>query len=336
MSEILLNRAAYLNNLSKICAKAGGKERVILVLKDNAYGHGVDLIACEAAKFGVKFAAVKNETEARQIEKYFKQILILSHLPTGQESEKFIYAVNDISNLNILKHGTRVHFAIDTLMHRNGIAIDEIELACKTACQRGLRVCGAYTHFRSADEVSSDYFVQRENFKTAKELIMKFSGESKENLTFHSHNSAGLERFGKLDDELVRVGIAQYGYAQFDDSLKLERVLSLYADRISSRVLKAGQGVGYGGKFCAKEDMQIATYDLGYGDGLLRYDGVGELNLASGERILGKMSMDNFSAQNGGERVCVIKDARIWAKFFDTIEYEILVKLSPSINRRFV
>ncbi|MDO5045473.1 alanine racemase [Campylobacter sp.] len=336
MSEILLNRAAYLNNLSKICEKAGGKERVILVLKDNAYGHGAKLIASEASKFGIKFAAVKNESEARELGEYFENILILSHIPTGKESEKFIYAVNDISNLSVLKSGTRVHFAVDTLMHRNGIAIDEIGQACKIANQKGLMICGAYTHFRAADEVSSDYFVQRENFKLAKEQIIKFSGTEAKNLTFHSHNSAGLERFSKLDDELVRVGIAQYGYAQFDESLDLKIVLSLYADRVSSRVLKAGQGVGYGGKFCAKEDMQIATYDLGYGDGLLRYDAERELNLASGERILGKMSMDNFSSEDGGKRVCVIKDARIWAKFFDTIEYEILVKLSPNISRRFV
>lgn len=333
MSEILLNRSAYLNNLFQICKKAGGKERVILVLKDNAYGHGARLIASEAAKFGIKFAAVKNESEAVELSEYFKDILILSHIPTGKESEKFIYAINDISNLSVLKAGTRVHFAVDTLMHRNGISMELIEQACKTAKARGLLICGAYTHFRSADEVSGDYFVQRENFKIAKEQIVKFSGLKPDELIFHSHNSAGLERFGKLDNEFIRVGMAQYGYAQFDESLRLERVLELWAHRISARVLKAGQSVGYGGKFCAKEDMQIATYDLGYGDGLLRYNGEGELNLASGERILGKMSMDNFSSRDGGERVCVIKDARVWAKFFNTIEYEILVKLSPSIRR---
>ena len=45
MSEIRLNKAAYIHNLTKICDKAGGKEKVIVVLKDNAYGHGARLIA---------------------------------------------------------------------------------------------------------------------------------------------------------------------------------------------------------------------------------------------------------------------------------------------------
>lgn len=336
MSKILLKRKAYLNNLTKICAKAGGKERAILVLKDNAYGHGAKLIAKEASEFGIKFAAVKNEREAEELSEFFERILILSHIPTGAESDKFIYAINDISNLERMKAGSKIHFAIDTLMHRNGIAIDEIELACKTALQRGLEICGAYTHFRSADEISSDYFVQREKFKITKERIVKFSGLGAQNLIFHSHNSAGLERFGELKDEFVRIGIAQYGYAQFDESLGLERVLELWAHRVSKRVLKKGQGVGYNAKFCAKEDMNIATYDLGYADGLLRYDGESELRTASGHKLLGKMSMDNFSCEDGGEEICVFDDARKFAKFFNTIEYEILVKLSAHISREWV
>ena len=43
--------------------------------------------------------------------------------------------------------------------------------------------------------------------------------------------------------------------------------------------------------------------------------------------------MDSFSCADLGERVCVFDDARVWAKFFDTIEYEILAKLSPFIPR---
>lgn len=336
MSEILLNRAAYLNNLSKICSKAGGKERVILVLKDNAYGHGAKLIASEAAKFGIKFAAVKDEREANELDGFFDQILILSHLPNGNESDRFIYGVNELSNLQAFKSGTKIHLAIDTLMHRNGIILDEVEAACRMAKQNSLKILGAYTHFRSADELNSDYFVQRENFKIAKEKILKYSGLNQDDLIFHSHNSAGLERFKELKNEYVRIGIAQYGYAQFDDSLNLERVMELWANRISRRELKKGQCVGYGAKFCADRNMVVATYDLGYADGLLRYDGEGELILPNGKKMLGKMSMDSFSCEDSGDKICVFEDAREFAKFFNTIEYDVLSKLSPNLKRRWV
>ena len=332
MSELVLNRSAYIHNLTKICAKAGGKDRVILVLKDNAYGHGAALVGREAASYGIKFCAVKNEAEARELEPFFEHILILSHIPTGGESERFIYAVNDVSLIDKFKKGARVHIAVDTLMHRNGVAVGEVRAACEAALAHGLQICGAFTHFRSAEELSSDYFVQRQNFAAAKAVVREVCGEG---LVFHSHNSAATERFGELADEYVRVGIAAYGYAQFDDSLELKHVASLWAHKVSGRVLKKGQCAGYGAKFCASEDMQIAVYDLGYGDGLLRYGGEGELRTAGGRRLLGKMSMDSFCCEDAGDKICVFDDASIWADFFGTISYDVLTKLSPSISRRF-
>nr|WP_314180285.1 alanine racemase [uncultured Campylobacter sp.] len=333
MSELVLNRSAYIHNLTKICAKAGGKDRVILVLKDNAYGHGAVLVGREAASYGIKFCAVKNEAEARELEPFFEHILILSHIPNGGESERFIYAVNDISLIAKFKKGARVHIAVDTLMHRNGVAIDEVRAACAAALAHGLQICGAFTHFRSAEELSGDYFVQRQNFAAVKAVVREICGDS--NLTFHSHNSAATERFGELTDECVRVGIAAYGYAQFDESLELKRVASLWAHKVSGRVLKKGQCAGYGAKFCASEDMKIAVYDLGYGDGLLRYAGEGELKTACGRRLLGKMSMDSFCCEDAGDKICVFDDASVWADFFGTISYDVLTKLSPSILRRF-
>ena len=332
MSELVLNRSAYIHNLTKICAKAGGKDRVILVLKDNAYGHGAALVGREAASYGIKFCAVKNEIEACELEPFFEHILILSHIPHGGESERFIYAINDISLIAKFKKGVRVHIAVDTLMHRNGVAIDEVRAACEAALTHGLQICGAFTHFRSAEELSGDYFVQRQNFAAAKAVVRAICGGS--NLTFHSHNSAATERFGELAGECVRVGIAAYGYAQFDESLELKHVASLWAYKVSGRVLKKGQCAGYGAKFCASEDMKIAVYDLGYGDGLLRYTGEGELKTAGGQRLLGKMSMDSFCCEDVGDKICVFDDARVWADFFGTISYDVLTKLSPSINRR--
>ena len=145
-----------------------------------------------------------------------------------------------------------------------------------------------------------------------------------------------MERRAGFEHEYERMGMAQFGYAQYDKNLGLRHVLKIYDDLMSSRVLKKGQGVGYGAKVEAPRDMKIGTYDLGYADGLLRYDGEGELVLPGGERMLGKMSMDSFCAEFGGERICVLDDARDWAKRFDTIEYEILVKLSGEIKRSWV
>lgn len=333
MSEILLSKSAYEHNLAQIAKKVGSKKRIISVLKDNAYGHGALLMGKIAKEFGIEITCVKSEIEARELAGLFKSIIVLSHLPTGDESSGFIYAINDIRALEIIRPGTQIHLAIDTLMHRNGIDVSQIKSAIEIIKRRNLDLKGAFTHFRASDEHGADYFVQKDNFELAKIMIRELFNKE---LIFHSHNSAAIERASDVGDEYVRAGMAQFGYSGFDESLGLKKVLKLYANRVSSRVLKAGQSVGYGGAFTAKYDMNIATYDLGYGDGLFRYNGKGELNLANGEPILGKMSMDSFSSTDMGDRICVMDDANIWAEFFDTINYDILVKLSPLINRRVV
>lgn len=334
MALIRLSKEAYFNNIDEISKKSGGKDRVILVLKDNAYGHGAKEIGSLAKSSGIKKCAVKNEDEARELSQFFPWILILSHRPTGKEDPRFIYAINDFSQINKLAPHTKVHLALDSLMHRNGITKDELKPALKLISEQQLELIGAYTHYRAADEFSADFYVQRKSYLELKEFLREEASKFGYSLCFHSQNTAALQRLDLLDDDFIRVGMAQFGYKQLNhNSLNLKIVLKLYANKISQRVLQKGQRVGYGGVFQADEEMMIATYDLGYGDGLFRCKLAKNPLLQNGENILGKMSMDSFVAKDLGDEVCVIDDARVWAKAFDTIEYEILVKLSSKIER---
>lgn len=325
MSIIKIKQKAYENNLKLIAEKAGNFSKIICVFKDNAYGHGAEILAPIAKAVGVKFIAVKNEIEANKLKQYFENILILSHIPNGDEKTEFTYALNEISKLENYKKNTKIHLKIDTGMHRNGVCIEDLKFALEKIKKSSLKLEGIFTHFLGADENDASFFVQKENFEKAK-LIAK---EYFKDLIFHSHNSAALFRSKLPQDELCRVGLVQFGYG----NEKLEKVLSLYAHKISQRVLKEGQSVGYGGAFVAKEDLKIATYDLGYADGLFRYNGKGELRLANKKLVLGKISMDSFSCEDMGEEVCVFDNADIWAEFFGTINYEVLVKLHPNIPR---
>ncbi|AJC86581.1 alanine racemase [Campylobacter sp. RM16704] len=332
MAYIEIDRLAYEHNLDLIASKAEGYGKVICVFKDNAYGHGAKILAPIAKKKGVNFVAVKNEEEAKNLEDFFENILILSHHPHFNESEKFIYAINDKNDIKKIKKNTKIHLVIDTNMHRNGILPKDIKEVLQDLKKYNLQLHGVMMHFAGSDEIDASYFVQRQKFKQIKDQIYNLLQNKAKKLVFHSHNSEALFRADKLeDDEYCRIGLAQFGYAYFNNNLR--KVLSLWAERLSQRVLKKGQCVGYGGVYNAKKDIDIATYDLGYADGLFRYNGKEKFLLPNGKRILGKMSMDSFSCEDSGEVVCVIKDANDMAKFFNTINYEILVKLSPWLKR---
>ena len=68
-----------------------------------------------------------------------------------------------------------------------------------------------------------------------------------------------------FDEDLVRVGIGAYGYNELPsafDEIALKPVMSLYAKKVSTRVLRAGERIGYGGDFDAAHEMTVSTYDL--------------------------------------------------------------------------
>lgn len=122
-------------------------------------------------------------------------------------------------------------------MHRNGILPEEIQEVLQGLKSNNLILHGVMMHFAGSDEVDASYFVQKQNFQYAKKIIYNLLQEEAKSLVFHSHNSEALFRANTLeDDEYCRVGLVQFGYAYFSKDLR--KVLSLWAEKLSQRVLK--------------------------------------------------------------------------------------------------
>jgi alanine racemase len=331
MAYIKLDSSNLKHNLSQLALKSGSKSRLAVVLKDNAYGHGIREIAKISSDFGIQEAVVADIDEAEEIEKYFKNILILNSKPVPKAN--FSFAINDLEILNSIKRGSRakIELKVDTGMHRNGVSISEFSEALEIIKSRELNLVGVMTHFRGADELDSSYFWQKKRFEEIKKMVIS---KGFEGVRFHSHNSAGLLRAKNFDEDIARVGIALYGYNTLPESfekLKLKPVLSLWADRVSTKFLNIGDRVGYGGDFIVSESGLYSTYDLGYGDGWPRVSS--SYTLPDGRRFLGRVSMDFVIIKGDEESICIMDNAQISAREFKTICYEMTTSLKPQIKR---
>ena len=78
MAKILLNKSNFFHNLEVCSKQANGKDKIAIVLKDNAYGHGIEQIASMASQYGIESAIVKDLNEANIIKDKFENILILN------------------------------------------------------------------------------------------------------------------------------------------------------------------------------------------------------------------------------------------------------------------
>lgn len=335
MAYITLNKNHFFSNLDIIAKLASGKDKIALVLKDNAYGHGLCEIASMAKEYGISKAVVRTYREAKEIEAFFDYILVLADIPKKQ-SAIVRYTINDLAQIDKFPEGTKVELKVNTGMNRNGIEMHELSLAFEKIMQKSLKLEAIFTHHSCADERACVFEEQNKNFakikQEAKTLADNFNMQK---LRFHSANSAALFRETNFNEDMARVGIAAYGCLELEGNphaTELKPVLSLYAKKISSRSLQEGAPIGYGATHKLREKSVVSNYDFGYGDGFMRICS-GNYTTPQGIKLLGRISMDNSSFLSEEEEILIFKDAREIAKSAKTISYEMLTSLKPSIVR---
>jgi len=324
LATLYLSRKALYSNLDQL---RGKKPHILPVIKDNAYGHGLLPIAHLLKEYGIERVVVRSNREAEAIGSLFREILILfPH--TGRSYRNFSYTIASLPQLRKNRH-PYIHLKIDTGMHRSGIAPDEVGEALEIIRQKELELKGVFTHFCCADEpLHTDTFSALHRFYRVMEEVNRFC--SKFNLPrpyYHWANSAGVELLppDQLGD-YIRPGIAIYGGVE-----GYQPVAKLTGRAILTRKIKPGEGVGYNKTFIAPREMEITLVDLGYGDGLPYFRNGAWLKET---RALGKISMDSMVVEGRFEKeVVIFDDVRQFAQNFDTITYDILVKLHPRIKR---
>lgn len=326
MAYIELSQKNYFHNLDTIISKISSKDKLWVVLKDNAYGHGIKQISKMSHKYGITSAVVRNHDEAMSIKKYFKDILILNS--THNQNDDFIYSINSMTDLDNLK-AKRVSIKINTKMNRNGILLSEFKTVLGVLIKNSISLHSIFTHYADASDDNALFDTQHQEWLKSKEYTQSILAKHNiKDVIFHSSNSAATFRqYPK--DEAVRCGIALYGY----EHKSLKPVLSLYAQKTNQIKLKQNQSVGYSSTFVAPNNMNISTYDIGYADGMFRFTPKHNLKTANKSSFLGICSMDFVSINSTDDYICIFDDASYLARKFGTISYEILVKLSPSITR---
>jgi alanine racemase len=332
MAFIKINRENFFYNLSQFVNKTGSKESVAIVLKDNAYGHGLELMAHHAQAFGLTQAVVRNYHEAKIIKPYFQKILVLGD--NAVIDNKCSFTLNSLKDIEKAQENSKVELKVDTGMHRNGITMDELNEALNRIKKKKLQLIGVMTHNRSADELSSELFWQQKNFE---KIVKETLAYGFKNIRFHAFNSASALRLPCHNQKTIRLGIGAYGYSELPhlyNAPPLKPVMSLWAKKISTRRVKKGERIGYGGTFIAPKTMTISTYDLGYGDGWMRNSNLKPFITAEGLPILGRVSMDYIVLESTKDEICIFNNAKKAGEQLKTISYEIMTQLHPDIERK--
>lgn len=355
---------AIRHNFLQIKRLLDKETRVLVVVKANAYGHGILEVSDILVKSGVDYLGVATTDEALYLrKKAFKiPVMILGCVLTS-EIEPLIrnnvtQTVGDIQLASVINRTAakigkkaKIHIKIDTGMGRIGIWHKEaLHLIRRLIKFKNLETEGIFSHFSSADE---DEFLTRQQIKDFSCLIEKLERLDIHIKYKHMANSIAIVDYQDSHMNLVRPGIMIYGlYPKQGDyrrKVNLKPALSLKSRIVFIKDVSSGRKISYGGTYTATRHTTVATIPIGYGDGLNRQLSNKGLVLIKGKRvpIIGRVCMDQIMVDTGsipkaavGDEVVLIgrqKKERItveeMAGLCSTIPYEVACWFDNRIPR---
>lgn len=355
-----ISAGAVRHNITCLRDRAGANVQLCAVVKDNCYGHGIDVLYPVLADMVDGFA-VACPTEALDLRARgycgfilcflsaylddfeIQDQLVEQHITQTLMSRSALKAV--IAAAKRVGKQALVHVKIDSGMGRLGVParqaaglLQEIESAS------GVQLTGAYTHFASADEADkTSAYQQLKTFLT----LLPPNG----NLTRHAANSAAVIDLPESCLDMVRPGLAVYGYAPSDElkqPLDLRPAMELTGRLVAVKHMPKGSKSGYGLTYTYTRDSIVGVVPIGYGDGYYRSLSNRSVVRINGYHapVRGRVSMDQITidltdvpnAQIGDEVEIISTDPQApncvenLARLADTIPYEITCRLGHHIN----
>lgn len=247
----VIDTAAITHNFALLARKAAG-QRVMAIVKADAYGHGVRIVAPALAAAGADFFGVATIPEALALDELLhaapttapavagpmdaevvapgqpaRPTILCWLYPPGDDLAELIrrgihIGVGSPVALDSLHAATRatgkkaqVHLKVDTGLGRNGLTRSQLQLVCEQlATAPDVEVTGVMSHYACADEPTHPFnATQTTRFTTAVDYVKQTLGC--ENLFEHIANSPAILSMDPIPGNTVRAGVALYGLSPF-------------------------------------------------------------------------------------------------------------------------
>ncbi|MCP4338186.1 MAG: alanine racemase [Desulfobulbaceae bacterium] len=366
---IKINCTALQNNYTIIKKKAGSNIPVMAMVKADGYGHGMVMAAKAFSGVGCTTFGVAELREAVLLRQAGIAGDIYVTIGFAQEDVGLIfqyelipviysYEAAQVLSSKAVALGVEigVHIKVDSGMGRLGIFPTDMSTFLDTVSGLpGIKIAGIMSHFAESDNPVSKSTVQ--SFKSfadaSRELKNRFEGIS------HIANSGAVLNFPDTYCDMVRVGIALYGYHPAGrvgrddrDAENLIPAMSFVSRILQVKTVPAGTGISYGHTWQTKKQTRFAVLPVGYEDGYSRgLSNRGQV-LVHGHRVpvLGRICMNmcmvdvsDLTLVKAGDEVVLLGQqgqdnitADEIAEEMGSISYEVLCLLGNNNQRVYI
>jgi alanine racemase len=373
LSWVEVDLPALRHNLGVFRSLLAPGARLLLVVKANAYGHGLTLVAGRAEECGADALGVHSLEEAASARAagWRGMLLVLGYVPrvllaegADLEIDFTVYDPAVVSELDRIgrARGRPVpcHLKLETGTHRQGIAEEDLEAFLNLFGESpGVRLRGISTHFANIEDTTDHGYArsQLERFLRMSEQVRRAGFEE---LLRHTACTAAVLTMPETGFEMARVGIGAYGIwpsretlaaarTRGDGGVLLRPVLRWMARIAQVKWVPAGAFIGYGCAYRTSHRTRIAVVPVGYSEGYDRsLSGLAHV-LIRGSRapVVGRICMNMFlcdvtDIEGAGAEDPVVLLGRDGAEeirasdlaaMAQTIPYEIVSRISPALAR---
>lgn len=333
-----ISRSAFRRNLAAVQRRLAPSE-LLLVMKDDAYGLGVEWSVPEAADAGVTWFGGYDVATALRIRALTDRRIyawatspradvveaIHADIDLGVGSGGYLDEVISVAEASGSR--ARVHLKIDTGLHRNGFRPEQWQEAITTALaaeRRGIIVvAGVWSHLAEASDAEDD--AAQRVFLDAVAQLVDAGGEPE---VLHLTASAAAWWRPELRGSLSRIGAFCYGIRSAEgpqlDGLALVARLSAPVERVEPDGVRVGIGAFHGLPSILR-GAEVAT--PGGLRPILAVDGASMLVAPWDGAEAGQRAVI-FGPGSQGE-----PDATALAERIDTVGEEIITRLTPAVRR---
>lgn len=298
-SYIELSKKALKKNITYLRELVGDDVEFVSVIKGNAYGHGIREFVPLAESCGVDYFATFDIYEAKKamdVKKEDTRLMVMGYI----EDESLSWLIDKdisffVSNIDRLRKAAvcarksgkraRIHVEVETGLHRTGIERQALEKAARIIKKNADVLCleGLCTHYAGAESISNYVRIHKqiENFKDIRKWFTK---EKIRFRNYHTACSAAAIAYPSTRMDMVRIGIAQYGFwpskeikvhkllngrARYSKN-PLKRVLTWKTRVMDIKTVPVGEFIGYGNEYQTDHETRTAIIPVGYFHGYRR------------------------------------------------------------------
>lgn len=357
--ELRIRRSALEHNLG-VFKKLAPQSKIILPVKANAYGCGVDTVFPFLTSAPVDILAVANIGEGVRLRRLGWQKPVLNcggFFPEGIRDlieYKVTPSLTDLWQVKALNDAASatvgIHIKLDLGMGRIGILQRDVaDLIQALRAAPRLKVEGIFTHFpHTGAKAESATPAQNEIFKKVAGEIIEALGLKRADVLLHTANSYSAAFFPQTHHDAIRPGILFYGYYQseadrleFGARFGLKPCLELVATPISVRTLEKGSGISYSSLYHVADATEtVAVLPLGYADGIPR---ALSNDITFGKHPLrGRVTMDQIVVGNAEGAALIrllgegVPSLEQWGEQAKSFSYELMTGFGSRLKRMLV